>query len=130
MRHHKQKRPGGLSQSACVSYSDVEAGFAKDIIPAGDNILRAAFDNFHNGRQGSLWYLGIVVSKQCAASFRNPYLCGIGIRGSFCYMNVYRLKRVPLIRPKENNITEQAEQTRHSQSRLPENSALRGGQPI
>ena len=42
--------PLPLSQSACVSYSDVEAGFAKDIIPAGDNILRAAFNNFHDSR--------------------------------------------------------------------------------
>ena len=50
MRHHKQKRPGRLSQSVRASYSDVEAGFAKDIIPAGDNILRAAFNNFHDSR--------------------------------------------------------------------------------
>ena len=50
IRHYKQKHPGGLGQSACVSYSDVEAGFAKDIIPAGNNILRAAFNNFHDSR--------------------------------------------------------------------------------
>lgn len=130
----RRKKKNALADQAkahifIIGQSNIEAGLTKNIIPMGHNIFRTAFNNFHDSRQGTLRYLGIIVCQQAAASFRNPYFRCICIRCTLCNVNMHRFKRVSFIRPKENNITEQAKQTRHSQSRLPENSALRDEQP-
>lgn len=126
----KEKRSGQSSQSACVYYGPIKyrSGSRQKHHSSGTNIFRTAFNNFHDSRQGTLRYLGIIVCKQAAASFRNPYFRCICIRCALCNVNMHRFKRVSFIRPKENNIAKQTEQAKHSQSRLPENSALRDEQ--
>lgn len=64
--------------------------------------------------QRSSRYLRIIIGDDTATRFCHPDFCRIGIRHTLRNMNMDRFQRCPLVAPKENHITEQPEQTRHS----------------
>ena len=92
----------------------IELRLSEYIIPLCNDVTGTAFQNIHNSVQRSSRYLRIIIGDDTATRFCHPDFCRIGIRHALCNMNMDRFQRCTLVAPKEDHITEQSEQTRHS----------------
>ena len=97
--------------------------FAKIVQPLANDFVASCFQYFHDIAQCLCRDLRIVVAQIAAAGLCNPDLCRIGRGRALRDVDVYRLKRIILIRPEVHPVSADLKNLRHGQARLPAQTA-------